>query len=45
MRTVYRQRRADEIANRASKQPNVSPTSLSRAADAGSQIETQSIKQ
>jgi phospholipid-binding lipoprotein MlaA len=45
LRTVYRQRRADEIANRASKQPSVSPTSISRAADAGSQIETQSIKQ
>ncbi|WP_341909103.1 VacJ family lipoprotein [Ferrovibrio terrae] len=40
LRTVYRQRRADEIANRASKQPSVSPTSLSRAADAGSEIET-----
>ena len=39
LRTVYRQRRTDEIANRASKQPNVSPTSISRAADAGSQIE------
>lgn len=45
LRTVYRQRRADEIANRASKQPNVSPTSISRAADAGSQIEMQPIKQ
>jgi phospholipid-binding lipoprotein MlaA len=40
LRTIYRQRRADEIANRQSKQPNVSPTSLSRAADAGSEIET-----
>jgi len=45
LRTVYRQRRADEIANRASKQPNVSPTSISKAADAGSQIETLPIKQ
>lgn len=40
LRTVYRQRRADEIANRASKQPNVSPTTLSRAADASNEIET-----
>jgi phospholipid-binding lipoprotein MlaA len=45
LRTVYRQRRADEIANRASKQPSVSPTSLSRAADAGSEIETLPVKQ
>lgn len=45
LRTVYRQRRADEIANRVSKQPNVSPTSVSRAADAGREIETLPIKQ
>ncbi len=45
LRTVYRQRRADEIANRASKQPNVSPTSISRAADAGSEIEKLPVKE
>lgn len=45
LRTVYRQRRADEIANRASKSPSVSPTSISRAADAGSEIETLPVKQ
>lgn len=43
LRSVYRQRRADEIANRVSKQPSVSPTSLSRAADAGSEIETKPV--
>lgn len=40
LRTVYRQRRMDEIANRASRQPGVSPTSISRAAEPASEIET-----
>lgn len=38
LRTVYRQRRVDEIANRKSQQPNVSPA-ISQAADAGREIE------
>lgn len=44
MRSVYRQRRADEIANRKPRQPSVSPT-ISQAADAGSEIEVKPAKQ
>jgi phospholipid-binding lipoprotein MlaA len=43
LRSVYRQRRADEISNRQSRHPAVSPT-LSQAADAGSEIETKPAK-
>lgn len=43
LRSVYRQRRVDEINNRQSRQPNVSPT-LSQAADAGTEIETRPAK-
>ncbi|MFN4276952.1 MAG: VacJ family lipoprotein [Ferrovibrio sp.] len=43
LRSVYRQRRADEIANRKPRQPSVSPT-ISQAADAGSEIEVKPAK-
>ncbi|HEX6957073.1 MAG TPA: VacJ family lipoprotein [Ferrovibrio sp.] len=40
LRSVYRQRRADEISNRRSASPSVSPT-VSQSADADGAIETQ----
>ncbi|WP_374301354.1 VacJ family lipoprotein [Ferrovibrio sp.] len=43
LRSVYRQRRVDEIANRKPRQPSVSPT-ISQAADAGSEIEVKPAK-
>ncbi|WP_300298335.1 VacJ family lipoprotein [Ferrovibrio sp.] len=43
LRSVYRQRRDDEIANRRPRQPSVSPT-ISLAADAGSEIEVKPAK-
>lgn len=43
LRTVYRQRRADEIKNRPTQQKPVSP-SISQAADAGSEIEKTGAK-
>lgn len=44
LRTVYRQRRADEINNRRSVHPRVSPA-VSQSAEAGNDIETKPAKQ